>query len=408
MLKRRQFLTGATAVVGSYILTACGGGTDSGAASPEARANAAQRPSPDGTTIPPASSIIDASGNTWTVKNGVIYQGSAKAGFSQNVTLLLLYGGKIYQSAYGSWWVWSGSTWNTSSDPRVASSTGPAIGVHCEGDNDVSLYAAFSAWLGKPDLYRLTFTARDSWSDVAAPYFLSATQTWIAQPGRYEVMSVPLLLGSDTFASIAGGAQDATWQALANNIKSIGNPAQVIIRLGWEHNGNWYAWNSRSDPNGYAAAFAHVAQVMKAIAPGLRFDWCTDFQAYDTFNWQTAYPGDASVDIVSMDVYDEWNPNGWSDITSGAANITQLRAFAAAHGKKEAYPEWSCSIDAGGHGDNPTFITNMYNWLMAGGSNVLYHSYWNTNLGGPNAAIQGPLSGNVPLAAAQYKALFSR
>jgi hypothetical protein len=50
----------------------------------------------------------------------------------------------------------------------------------------------------------------------------------------------------------------------------------------------------------------------------------------------------------------------------------------------------------------------MYSWIQAGGSNVLYHSYWNTNQGGPDSAIEGSLAGNVPNGAAEYKAVFSK
>src|SRR5260370_6924342 len=57
--------------------------------------------SADGTAIPPASYIIDKSNNIWTVSNGYIYKNSVKDPYSYNVSLLLCYGGMIYQSGTG-------------------------------------------------------------------------------------------------------------------------------------------------------------------------------------------------------------------------------------------------------------------------------------------------------------------
>ena len=88
-------------------------------------------PSPNGTTIPSATEIIDSSGNVWTVSGGVIYQNGALAGYSNSVTLLLYDNNIIYQeSSAGGWWSWNGSTWVSSSDPRnvpVGGTTAPTI-----------------------------------------------------------------------------------------------------------------------------------------------------------------------------------------------------------------------------------------------------------------------------------------
>jgi hypothetical protein len=197
-----------------------------------------------------------------------------------------------------------------------------AIGLHAEGDLHTAQYDAFGAWLGKPVLYRIVFTAREKWQDVADPYYLAATQRWInGDPRRVEVMSVPLLLDSDRdFSTVTSGSVDYAFAGLARNIKAIGRPEQVIIRLGWEHNGKWYHWNALKNPEGYKAAYRHVVNVMRKIAPGLRFDWTTDFQSHSSFDWQRAYPGDDVVDIMSMDVYDEYH-KGWNDVLDAKSGL---------------------------------------------------------------------------------------
>ncbi|MBB5403371.1 glycoside hydrolase family 26 protein [Paraburkholderia youngii] len=291
---------------------------------------------------------------------------------------------------------------DSTASPGVA-----AIGLHSEGDMYTAQYDSFGAWLGEPVQYRIVFTAREKWQDVAEPYYLATTQRWInSDPRRVEVMSVPLLLASDHgFATVTSGKVDYAFASLARNIKAIGRPEQVIIRLGWEHNGNWYRWSAIKDPEGYRAAYRHVVHVMRKVAPGLRFDWTTDFQSHSNFNWQSAYPGDDVVDIMSMDVYDEYH-EGWGDMLNARTGLRSFRAFARAHGKPEAYPEWGCSTRPEGYGDDPEFIEHFHGWIESGAPNVLYQSYWNTHLGGPNAVIYGDQSGRVPLAANKYRELF--
>jgi hypothetical protein len=81
--------------------------------------------SPNGTTIPSATQIVDSSGNVWTVSGGVIYENGKLAGYSNGVSLLLYDNNIIYQeNSAGGWWSWSGSTWASSSDPRTVSGGG--------------------------------------------------------------------------------------------------------------------------------------------------------------------------------------------------------------------------------------------------------------------------------------------
>jgi hypothetical protein len=163
MVKRRQFLGWATAMGGSYVLTACGGGgggaggnqsatsgagtTTSSAASgstaatvvngaPSAASNGAASgssnqtdtgasnsgtpASANGTAIPPAASITDNQGALWTLVNGSVYRSGIMAGNTYNVTLLLWYGNVMYhQGTGGQFYGWNGTTWLACNDPRL-------------------------------------------------------------------------------------------------------------------------------------------------------------------------------------------------------------------------------------------------------------------------------------------------
>jgi hypothetical protein len=103
-----------------------GGTGDSASSAAELRA---RMPSANGTTIPPASRIVDASRNVWKVSSGVVTENGAPAGYSANVTLLLYQDGVIYQqNAAGDWWSWNGSGWDDASDPRSGSTGTPPGG----------------------------------------------------------------------------------------------------------------------------------------------------------------------------------------------------------------------------------------------------------------------------------------
>jgi len=74
--------------------------------------------SPNDTALPPVTSIVDSSGNTWTVVAGQVYMNGSTAGVTANVILLYWHDGVIYQeNASAEWWSWSGTDWVTATSP---------------------------------------------------------------------------------------------------------------------------------------------------------------------------------------------------------------------------------------------------------------------------------------------------
>lgn len=136
MVKRRQFLGHLTALGGTYLLSACGGGSEAGSGITSKSAVAkvaapASSTSASGTTLPAASSITDGTGAVWTLSNGVIYKNGGTVGISYNVSLVLWYGGKVWHcGTNGQYFVNVDSRnvsaqWLPCTDPRIAAAPVP-------------------------------------------------------------------------------------------------------------------------------------------------------------------------------------------------------------------------------------------------------------------------------------------
>jgi hypothetical protein len=129
---------------------------------------------------------------------------------------------------------------------------------------------------------------------------------------------------------------------------------------------------------------------------------------------QDAYPGDAYVDIIGMDLYDrtynsKWSDPSkrWNDYLNGRAPYTigmkWHRDFAAAHGKLMSFPEFALSMQhvSTTNPDNTLFVKEMHNWIHS--NNVAYFSYFQNDTAKDQHRL---MTGNFPNAARTYTQLF--
>ena len=88
---------------------------------------AAATASMNGTTVPTAPQIVDSQSNVWTVAfGGEAYRNGQLV--STGVTILVYYGGAVYQErSHNSWSVWRNGAWAASSDPRIVSLSGTSV-----------------------------------------------------------------------------------------------------------------------------------------------------------------------------------------------------------------------------------------------------------------------------------------
>jgi len=206
-----------------------------------------------------------------------------------------------------------------------------------------------------------------------------------------------------TLAAGATGAYNSYFVTLAQTLVAAGD-GNAFLRLGWEFDGNWYAWQAltTSAEASYASYFQQIVTAMRSV-PGqaFQFVWNPDAAAFTTagYSVSAAYPGNAYVNYIGLDIYDQsWATpqtpaNAWNSTSLPA--LTAASQFAAALGKPIAVPEWGVAIRTDGHGlgDDPLYVNNMISWMKNPANKVGYASYFDYNTlpsgGDTNAEITG-------------------
>ncbi|HWC26946.1 MAG TPA: glycosyl hydrolase, partial [Solirubrobacteraceae bacterium] len=292
---------------------------------------------------------------------------------------------------------------------------GETLGVYA-GAGDPSAVARFEAQIGRPVAVVHDALARENWANLSNPTWFAGQ--WTASPYRQRVVyTVPMLPDSGgTLAEGARGAYNMYFRTLALRLVA-GGEGSAILRIGPEFNGNWFRW-SITAPNGaadFAAFWRQIVDTMRAV-PGanFKFDWCpnggSSWVAGQQLQAESAYPGDAYVDYVGLDVYDQsWGPNRadpaarWKELVTTRNGLAWQRDFARAHGKPMTFPEWGLAnrTDGYGGGDSPHFIEQMYEWIRT--NDVAYHMYFEY---GDSVADYALFNGWAPNASRRFVELF--
>lgn len=294
-------------------------------------------------------------------------------------------------------------------DPRSTLSVFAAPG-------DPGAVATFESRIGHPVSKVVDYLPRNTWAEIESPQWWTGVWGSSAYKTRMN-FSIPMLPASGaSLATGATGAYDSHFVTLAQRLVAGGQGA-AIIRLGWEFNGNWYAWTI-GVPNGpadYAAYWRRIVNAMRSV-PGaaFKFDWSA-ISGSSTVNGArldaaAAYPGDAYVDYIGLDVYDmSWitqrtDPAArWNYYMSQPNGMLWHKQFAASHGKPMSFPEWGLShrTDTYGGEDSPEFIQYMHDWIL--NNNVAYHAYFDYADGISDSRL---FIGLFPNATARFLSLF--
>jgi hypothetical protein len=297
--------------------------------------------------------------------------------------------------------------------PAVTASGLPwASGVYLSGATPASV-GAFGAWRGHPVDVVTAWGNRASWNDITDPAFLYRQWQGTAKTMAFGVAMLPEHVAGVSLQACAAGDYNAHWRQFGTDIAAYGL-GRSVIRLGWEFNGNWYAWQA-ANPVTWAACWRQIVTSARTTAPNLQWDWNVNRGVSAGLADPTrAYPGNAYVTSIGVDSYDMWpgatSAANWQKQLNGPQGLNYWLAFAKAHGKKFAVPEWD-NVTTGGSpgGDNTAYVNDMLGFFKANAPSIAYESVFQASTVGGNYGTNGHYGGTstpVPHAAATYKAGF--
>jgi hypothetical protein len=266
-----------------------------------------------------------------------------------------------------------------------------------------------------------------NWNDVKDLLILS-----FMNPSLTSVVNTPPFPGGPeasvqgSWAEAASGAYDDYYRQMGVNAANFANRAgqKVILRFAWEFNGCWNHWTAGKDCTGewkadstqfktaWQRAYAHIKAGAGATANRVLVSWSlsgTDSSA--GYDYKELYPGDASVDLVGIDVYDSPGSRSLASFNSaGHAGfiLDEVLAFADSRGKPFAIEQWGGHHALTGHqaavngDDNPFFIDSMFGWIRAHKSKLVYEQYFQDDDGDVNNALFSPLENSNPAMRAAY------
>jgi hypothetical protein len=287
-----------------------------------------------------------------------------------------------------------------------------SIGVY-KGSMRLDYVHAHEQWLGRSVETVMEFLPYDSWASFEQP--TTQLQAWAGSP--YDVVfTTPMIPKTGaTLAAGASGAYDEHWRTFARTMVAGGRP-DAIIRLGHEMNHTWYPWSAANGHEAdFAAYFRRIVTVLRSV-PGtdFRFTWNV-LSGVGTADVAAAYPGDAYVDNIGLDIYDDvYNvvdfEQRWARLRSQPYGIDWLASFAASHGKHMSFDEWGLITSTNStarspltnSGDDVVYINRMIDFFES--HDVAYASYFDvdTAFGATNSRISGSLS-PYPNASAAYR-----
>lgn len=280
---------------------------------------------------------------------------------------------------------------------RGGTSGRAALGVYSD---DIQRLNSFQSLVGHPVTHAVAYIDERDWTTLTRPWFFQETDPnldwrgWATTDVRRRLVisqaMVPKDSPEDWRQRGARGEYDQYWAAFGKSLTDSGL-SSVIIRLGWEMNGNWFSGhfigNSPGDIQDWCQYFRRIVGRLRADSTvPVQIDWNPTARVHNV-PFQSYYPGDDVVDIVGLDVYDTsyGRPNvspeaRWRHQFEDPGGLRDVMAFADRHGKPLSIPEWALVAPgdpsgSNGAGDDPTFVEHMAQLIQE--RHVVYHAYFN-------------------------------
>ncbi|WP_239404854.1 glycoside hydrolase family 26 protein [Frankia sp. Cj3] len=290
--------------------------------------------------------------------------------------------------------------------------SGVAAGTLAEAD-------AWAGFRGRPNDVVVTYTDRSGWRTIVRPWIGNDRAHFAGFSGTW-VISQPLFpeSGPDrgNLADCAAGGYDGYWRDFGRWLVAEGRGSS-FVRLGWEFNGTRFAW-SASNPALWIRCYRNAAAAIRRADPRVRLDW--NFGTHGSVGTVDAfelYPGDAYVDVIGIDIYDQYPPSVDSATfdaqCDGLDGLCRAIRFARLHNKLFSVPAWGVVAKEGSKagalgqagGDNTLFVAKMHELFVSNADILAYEAYSNEDRAGDvrSALINPTMS---PLAAREYQRLW--
>lgn len=299
--------------------------------------------------------------------------------------------------------------------PASAAASG-RLGVF-RGSGVPTEVANYESWLGQPVATVIDFTGRAALTDTT-PWGAIDNPSWICRQWKSRtsrlVLSAAMLPNTNfTLAAGAKGDYNAHWKSFGETLVANGC-ASTTIRIGWEFNGNFFAWAAGGKESFYVAYWRQIVNTLRKVPnQHFLFNWCPLAGATKA-NVEAAWPGADYVDVIGLDAYDTNQTQNvtdpakrWNNQLTRTYGLNWLDTFAKSKTKPMSFPEWGITLrpnDGLGGGDNPNYITKMWQWIHT--HNVLYTAYFEVNANDAAHRLM-PIDGTLqfPKASAEYKRL---
>lgn len=298
-----------------------------------------------------------------------------------------------------------------------ASSSGPALGVYA-GAGSSSGVASFESATRTTEQWASDYLpGTNGFSGMSDASAISFVLNGWQGSGCQLILGVPIIptshgSPSGTLADGAAGDYNSYFTTLAQSLVNAGD-AGAYLRLGWEFDGPWFAWNADTPTaeTNYANYFRQIVTAMRAVSgQNFKFVWNPDAGAFTKsgYNIDLAYPGNSFVDAIALDQYDQsWATpqtptTAWSQTVLPALDAAQQ--FATSKGEPLGFAEWGEAVRSDGHGlgDDPNFINQMKQWFDA--NDVAFAIYFNSDQ--PPSEYNALTDGRFPHALSAFSSDF--
>lgn len=272
---------------------------------------------------------------------------------------------------------------------------------------------SFGTWRGSPLDFYTVYPAYQSWSDMQSSSWVFQLTSGFAGKLNYGLPMLPVNRAGQ-WADVTGGSQDETFRGIARDMVA-NNRGDSMIRVGLECNGNWFPWSvTWSGNETFKTAFRRIVDLMRAIAPNLKFAYCWNVASLPQgmpsgtspqAQLERFYPGDGYVDAIELDFYDfyqvivqseaQWT---YAKRPSPGVGLDDIADYARLKGKGVWIGEWGCH-SVQGPGDNPFFVQKVWSWMTANADILIGENYFDE----PASYIANSIKDQLPNAGTAYK-----